>query len=325
MLGKIVLEEHFAIEETLGDSEKYAIDGTWNDLLKRLLDIQDRRLAEMDENGIEFSILSLNAPAVQAITDRSKAVEVAVKANDLLAEHIHRRPDRFSGLAALPMQDPDSAIRELQRSVVELGLKGALVNGFTHGEKEADLVYYDDLRFRPFWACVEELDVPFYLHPRDPLPEYSQIYEGHPWFVGSVWAFAAETSMHALRLMGCGLFDQYPKLKIILGHLGERIPYDIWRVDNRLRKSPRNIPASRKMSEYLCDNFHLTTSGNFRDSTLRCAISEMGAERIMFSIDYPIEETSVGAQWFDNSDLTDEERQKIGRSNAIDLFNLQLS
>lgn len=294
------------------------------DLRRRLLDIQDIRLGEMDEFGIELMILSLNAPGVQAVVDPAQAAEAARRANDILAEEIAKRPDRFAGFAALPLQDSDAASAELTRCIKELGFKGALVNGFTQRDEEDSAYYYDRPEYRPFWATVDELGVPFYLHPRNPLRTRLQLYDGHPWFENSAWAFAMETAMHALRLLASGLFDEFPKMQLVLGHLGERIPFDLWRVDHRIAKSPRGIPAKKTMSEYFRSNVHVTTSGNFHDSTLRLTITEMGIERVMFSVDYPFETTRDGATWFDNSEMPDAERLRIGRTNAIDLFNLDM-
>ena len=247
MDGKIALEEHFALRETLGDSEQYAIAGSWGDLQHKLLDLSERRLHDMDRHGIALSILSLNSPAIQAIPDLRVAGETARRANDALAEAIGRRPDRFAGFAALPMQDPEAAALELTRSVRDLGFKGALVNGFS--ERGVAVLYYDDPIYLPFWSVAERLAVPFYLHPRDPLSSRSPIYDGHPWFRGSAWAFGAETAMHALRLMASGLFDRHPRLTMILGHLGEGLPCSVWRIDHRLSKSPRGIPARQTMGE----------------------------------------------------------------------------
>jgi gamma-resorcylate decarboxylase len=322
MNGKIALEEHFAIPETLGDSEKYFSDKLWGLLKNRLLGLGDERLAEMDRHGIEFAILSLNSPAIQAITDVKSAIETARKANDVLAEAIAKHPDRFAGFAALPMQEPEAAIEELTRCVKKLGFKGALINGFSQRCDAETVIYYDAAEYSPFWAAVESLEVPFYLHPRDPLLSREPVYEGHPWFVGPAWAFAVETSIHALRLMASGIFDRYPRLKIILGHLGEGIPYNVWRLDHRLAKAPRDIPARRKMADYLRSNVYLTTSGNFRTPTLVDAVTEMGVDRILFSVDYPFEETVDAAAWFDTAEITEGDRQKIGRLNAKALFKL---
>jgi predicted TIM-barrel fold metal-dependent hydrolase len=232
MQGKIALEEHFAIPETLADSRGYFPDRVWQEVKSRVLDLHDRRIALMDAHGIEMMLLSLNAPAVQAIPDPAQAAEIARRANDYLAEQVRKRPDRFQGLAALPMQDPARAARELERCVKELGFRGALVNGFSQVGNAETAVYYDLPQYRPFWAMAERLDVPFYLHPRNPLPRDAKIYDGHPWLLGPIWAFGHETAVHALRLMGSGLFDAHPRLQIILGHMGENLPFALWRVDN---------------------------------------------------------------------------------------------
>ncbi len=327
MNGKIGLEEHFAIPDTLDDSKGFLGDAVWPELESRLMDIQERRIAEMDRHGMQMMILSLNAPAIQGIFDVRKASETARRANDFLAREVARRPDRFQALAALAMQDPEGATRELVRCVKELGFRGALVNGFSQIGKADSMVYLDDARYRGFWAECEKLDVPFYLHPRNPLPSASQIYEGHPWLLGPTWAFGQETAVHALRLMASGLFDRHPRLRIILGHLGEGLPYSIWRVDNRngWTKQPPGYPAKKRLGEYFQENFYLTTSGNFRTQTLIDAILEIGADRIMFSTDWPFENVDHAAIWFDRCAISEADRLKIGRTNAEQLFKLRRS
>jgi len=208
MQGKIALEEHFATAATLADSQVFGAH-VWNELGPRLTDFQDKRLRLMDASGVEIMIASLNAPAVQAIHDVPRAILVAHEANDHLAAEIAKRPDRFAGFAALPMQDPEAAANELTRCVKELGFVGALVNGFSQTGKPDSALYYDLPQYRPFWKTVADLDVPFYLHPRNPLPGSIPGYEGHNWLLGPNWAFHAETAVHALRLIGAGLFDAH--------------------------------------------------------------------------------------------------------------------
>jgi 2,3-dihydroxybenzoate decarboxylase len=325
MQGKIALEEHFAVEATLSDSKVFGAN-VWQDLGPRLLDIQDMRLREMDRHGIEMMILSLNAPAVQAIHDVKKAIAVAREANDVLAENVRRRPARFAGFAALPMQDPDAAIAELTRCVKELGFVGALVNGFSQAGAPETVLYYDLPQYRPFWRAVEALDVPFYLHPRNPLPSWSKFYEGHNWLLGPNWAFAAETSVHALRLIGSGIFDECPKLKIVLGHLAEGIPVQLWRIDGRngWMKEPHHYAAKKSVGDYFRKHFYCTTSGNFHTAALVNVVAEMGVERVMFSVDWPFEGIDEGAQWFDAAQISEADRRAIGRDNAAKLFKLKL-
>ncbi len=326
MQGKIALEEHFAIPDTLQDSAGFVPESYWKELSARLLDIHSQRLGLMDKHGIEMMLLSLNAPAVQAIPDPKHAAEIARRANDFLAEQVAKRPDRFQGLAALPMQEPDVAIGELQRCVRERGFVGALVNGFSQIRDPNSAVYYDLKQYWPFWAEVEKLDVPFYLHPRNPLPSMAQIYDGHPWLLGPTWAFGQETAVHALRLMASGLFDAHPRLKIVLGHMGEGLPYSMWRVDNRNAwvKTPPRYPAKKKLGEYFQANFWLTTSGNFRTQTLIDAILEVGADHILFSVDWPFENIDHAADWFDVATISESDRIKIGRTNTVNLFKLKL-
>lgn len=322
----VALEEHFALAETLGDSQQYAIAGGWSQLRARLLDLGELRLAEMDRHGVAFTILSLNSPAIQAIPDTRQAIATARRANDALAEATTRHPTRFGGFAALPMQDPDAATLELHRAISELGCTGVLVNGFSDVRDNASalssVVYYDAPRYEPFWAEVERLGVPFYLHPRDPLLAREPILDGHPWLQGSAWAFGVETATHALRLMASGLFDRHPGLRMILGHLGEMLPFNAWRIDHRLAKSPRGIPAARTMSDYLRENVYLTTSGHFRTPALLDAIAEVGADRILFSIDYPFEETAEAVSWLRTAEIDEDARAAIGHGNAVRLFGL---
>jgi gamma-resorcylate decarboxylase len=323
MLGKIALEEHFATQATLADSRAFAAH-VWDELGPRLTDFQDKRLRLMDASGVEIMIVSLNAPAVQAIVDVTRAIHVAREANDVLAGEIAKRPDRFKGFAALAMQDPDEAARELTRCVKELGFVGALVNGFSQAGEPNSALYYDLPQYRPFWRTVEELDVPFYLHPRNPLPGAIPGYEGHNWLLGPNWAFHAETAVHALRLIGCGLFDEHPKLQIILGHLGEGIPAYLWRIDNRnaWMKARHRYAAKKWVADYFRANFVLTTSGNFSTTAMIQSIAEIGVERVLWSADYPFEDISDAAEWFDAAPLGEEDRLKIGRTNALRLFKL---
>lgn len=327
MNGKIALEEHFAIPQTIQDSAGFVPGDYWKILQDRLLDIHGQRLEQMDAHGIEMCVLSLNAPAIQAIPQRERAVEYARIANDVLAKEVAKRPDRFRAFAALPLQDPDAATAELRRCVDELGFVGALVNGFSqdeqHGDGQAPL-YYDLPQYRPFWAEIERLDVPFYLHPRNPLPQDARIYDGHPWLLGPTWGFAQETAVHALRLMASGLFDEHPGLNIVIGHMGEGIPAMLYRIDHRNKwvEAPHTYPAQRKFVDYFSENFWITTSGNFRTQSLIDAVLELGADRILFATDWPFENIDHAADWFDTASIADADRRKIGRTNALGLFRL---
>ena len=306
MKGKIGLEEHFAIEDTLNDSKGFFPDDIWVEVRERILDLHGRRLRLMDEFGMAMMILSLNAPAIQAIADPKKANEIARKANDYLAEQVRKRPDRFQALAALPLQDPDLAAKELQRCVKDLGMIGALANGFSQIGDANTIAYLDEKQYWPFWGVVEQLDVPFYLHPRNPLPQDSRIYQDHGW------------------LMGSGLFDKHPRLAIILGHMGEGLPFSMWRVDNCNAWIPNrhNYAAKKKIAEYFQANFHITTSGNFHTPALLNTMMVVGADRILFSTDWPFENIDHAAIWFDAATISEEDRIKIGRTNALKLFKL---
>jgi 2,3-dihydroxybenzoate decarboxylase len=280
----------------------------------------------MDAHGIEMMVMSLNAPAVQAIPNAATAIAVARKANDALAEVVAKHPKRFAGFAALPMQSPEAAAHELTRCVTELGFVGALVNGFSQTGTADNVTYYDLPEYRPFWHTVETLDVPFYLHPRNPLPGWAPQYQGHNWMLGPNWAFGAETAIHALRLIGSGLFDAHQKVKIILGHLGEGLPALLWRIDNRngWMKLPHRYAAQRNVGDYFRKNFYLTTAGNFHTPALENVMAEIGLDHVLFSVDWPFEDIGQGSQWLDSAPLSETQRAKIGRDNAIQLLKLKI-
>jgi 2,3-dihydroxybenzoate decarboxylase len=322
MKNKIALEEHFATELTIEQSKVFAPPAVWARLKANLLDIEQQRLETMEQGGTTFSILSLNSPGIQCIASAKQALDVARHSNDLLADHISRHPSKLGGFAALPMQDPAAAARELERCVQDLKFHGFMVNGFSQVGDEQTVAYYDAPQFAEFWTSAAAIGKPFYMHPRDPLPSREPIYDGFPWLTAATWAFAVETSIHALRLMSTGLFDRHPKLQMILGHLGEFLPFNIWRVDNIVRKAPRGIPCKREIGEYFRENVYLTTSGMFRTPALVASMMEIGGDRIMYSVDYPFETHDDASRWFDHCEISDNDRKKIGRENARRLFGL---
>jgi predicted TIM-barrel fold metal-dependent hydrolase len=326
MKNKIAFEEHFAIEETLEETRNFAGDsGVWDDFTREILDLGNERLDHMDKTGIEFALLSLNAPGVQGIVDAREALNVAKKANERMAEAVAKHPGRYAALAALPMHDADLASKELMRCVRELGFKGCMVNGFQQVGTAENVKYYDLPEYRSFWATVSELDVPFYLHPRMQVPSRAPIYDGHPWLRSSPWGFAVETSIHSLRLCGSGLFDDYPRLRICIGHLGENIPFGLWRIDARMKFSRRAYRGKRPLGDYFREHFHITTSGNFNDPAFRCTLETIDNDKVYFSADYPFERMEDAADWYDATKvISEEQRKKIGRSNAIKLFKLAL-
>ena len=318
--GRIALEEHFDFAGT--EKSSYGSFGR-PEFQDQIKDLGSGRIAEMDRGDVEVCIVSLVGPGIQAIPNSNQAVEVARRANDHLAESIAKNPKRLKGFAALALQDPNAAAHELTRCTKELGFCGALVNGFTQiGDADA-IMFYDMPQYRDFWATVQQLDVPFYLHPRSALAAHQPAYQGHTWLTGSIWGFTAETSIHALRLMGSGLFDDYPRLKIILGHLGEGLPCSIWRIDNRISRTLQDRPkAKHTIGHYLRENFYITTSGNFRTQTLTEVMLEVGPDGILYSVDYPFEDMRLAAEWFDHAAISDADRLKIGRTNAQQLFRL---
>jgi predicted TIM-barrel fold metal-dependent hydrolase len=324
MQGKIAFEEHFAIEETVGETRAFAGESaSFDTFTRQLLDLGQERLGHMDATGIAFALLSLNAPGIQRILDPAEALDAAQKANDRMADAVRRHPGRYAALAALPMHSAAMAARELTRCVCELGFRGAMVNGFQQVGSGDDVRYYDLPEYADFWATVAELDVPFYLHPRMQIPSRAQNYDGHPWLMSAPWGFAVETSIHALRLCGSRIFDDNPNLRICLGHLGENIPFGLWRIDARMKFSPRGYRGKRPLGDYFREHFHITTSGNFNDAAFRCTLDVLDHDRIYFCADYPFETMEDAASWFDATDvISAEQKLAIGRNNAIRLFGL---
>ncbi len=314
----IALEEHYAWDPASDGN----VVATWlqdhNPLARqRLYDRGPLRLEQMDAAGIDFQILSLFDPGVQEYDDTAKAVEYAQRANDDLAETVRQYPTRFGAFATLATQDPEAAATELRRAVQDLGFVGALINGHTHGR------YLDDPAYEPLFAQAENLGVPLYLHPTTPHPAVLDA-----WFAPYVdqglhlasWGFAVEAGTHALRLIYSGLFDRHPGLQMILGHLGEMLPFTAFRTDRyyglggsggRLRKLP---------SEYLKENFYVTTSGNFSPPAMACTLAVMGADRVMFSVDYPMDDNTDGAEFLAAYPMTDDDRRQVGYRNAVRLF-----
>ena len=331
MEGKIALEEHFSTElnnrywNAKGEEDRNGRDFT-KDVERRLLD-PGLCIREMDRAGIEFCIRSLTSPGVQSIVNVSEAKALARATNDDAASVVKQFPDRFSAFAAVALQDPQAAADELERAVVELGFKGALINGYSNIGPDEDVRYLDEEPLWVFWDRVAKLNVPVYLHPREPLPSQTRSIKGYPELGGSAWAFGYETASHAVRLMLCGIFDTYPNLQVILGHLGEGLPYVLPRMQHRLdeqREGETGAKAKHRASYYFGNNFWLTTSGHFHTKPLLDAIDQIGGERILFSVDYPYEQMDEGSRWFDDIGLVNDLKLSIGRENANTLFGLGL-
>jgi gamma-resorcylate decarboxylase len=332
--GKIALEEHFYLPsyETYG-ADGSSLDGAskahnydqkyFTTVQARLADVNSW-VEDMDRGGIERMVLSLTQPGIQGIADRKIAIDTAKLMNDNLAQIVAANPSRFAGFAAVPLQDVRAACDELDRAVTHLGFKGVLINGYTNIGDANTAQYLDEAPVWDFWACVEELGVPVYLHPRPPLPNQRRIYEGYPVLVDSPWGFGAETAMHTLRLMLSGLFDRFPRLQVILGHMGEGLPFMLPRVESRLRHMSAEVRGKQQkpVTSYLRENFYVTTAGNFRSQALLDTLLEIGPDRLLFSVDYPYETVQEQVEWFDSLGISETDRSKIGRENAVGLLGL---
>ncbi|MEP9375476.1 amidohydrolase family protein [Aquabacter sp. CN5-332] len=319
-MKKIALEEHFIVPclvDHLLEGMPAVTPEVEHTLVDLLSDLGERRLAAMDAAGVELSVLSISGPGVQVEPDASRAVALAREANDLLAEAVAKHPARYRGFAHLAMQDVKAATAELERCVRELGFVGSMVNGHTHG------IYLDNPCYDPFWEAMEALDVPLYLHPEDAhvLPH---VLQGAAGLSKPVWEWSVETSTHFLRLVFSGLFDRFPKLKIVLGHMGETLPYVLWRLDSRAKLTPSKRPLKLQPSDYLKRNLFVTTSGQCDDVPLIAAISGLGADNVLFSVDYPYEDSAIAGRFLDNAAISEATREKVARLNAVRLMNLKV-
>jgi 2,3-dihydroxybenzoate decarboxylase len=284
--------------------------------LEALQDLGDRRLAIMDENGIDFQVLSIAGPGVQVEPDPALALKRARAANDFLAAEIQKRPARYGGFAHLPMQNPSEAARELERCMRDLGFHGAMINGQTNGE------YLDRDKYSVFWERAAALQAPIYLHPANPI-DHPAMYAEHPELWGPVCSWAFETAAHALRLVFSGVFERYPGATLILGHMGETLPFYLWRFDSRWPISHRgSMTLPQPPSFYIKRNIAITTSGVCSDVSLRCALDAMGEHRVMFSVDYPFEKTEVAARFLHEARISETERTQVASENAKQLLRI---
>jgi 2,3-dihydroxybenzoate decarboxylase len=319
-MNKIALEEHFitqSLEPYLLPAMPAVSDEARKQLLAELSDFGDKRLAAMDAAGVDVAVLSVTGPGVQVERDPTKASTLARGANDELAKEILMQPERYRGFAHLAMQDAKGAADELERCVKELGFVGAMVNGHTNG------VYLDDARYDVFWERMQSLDVPLYLHPADSyvLP---YVLEDCPELSKPVWEWTTETSTHFLRLVFAGVFDRFPKLKIVLGHMGETLPFVLWRLDSRAALIADKRPLQEAPSVYLKRNLWVTTSGQCDNVPLLAAVAALGEDRVLFSVDYPYEDSAVAGRFLDEAVLDDNVREKVARSNAMRVMPLRL-
>ncbi len=331
MSGRVIaVEEHMSTEEFLGVAHGLDVgpaDAVEVDLLRtverdpalraRLTDL-GARLREMDALGQDMAVLSLNTPGAQPFP-AADAVPLASRFNDALAEIVRGHPDRFGGLATVTPQDPVAAATEIERVMGQLGLNGIMINSHTGGR------YLDEPEFAPLLAAAEANHAPIYLHPRAPsMPVY-----GDYGMSGAIWGYQAEAGLHAMRLILSGTLDRYPGLTIVLGHLGEGIPYWLRRIDNRHAFAARTAGAATPMpklsltpSEYFRRNMVITTSGIDDPDVLELAVRAVGADSIMFAIDYPYEDPVAAIAFLRDAPLTDDQRIAIGHRTAERVFGL---
>jgi 2,3-dihydroxybenzoate decarboxylase len=312
MVKKIALEEHFLCPDFIEYWNPTAVDlpaERREKALSRLTDFGEMRLNAMDEAGIARAVLGLAGPGVQAERDAATAVGRAQAANDFLAREIAKRPDRYCGFAHLPMQDARAAAAELERCMRELKFCGAMINGHTNGQ------YLDNPALYPFWERAEALNALIYLHPADPLTP-APVLEGHKGLRRATWEWTFETGSHALRLIFGGHFDRFPRARLGLGHLGETIPFLLWRFDSRAGPNFYAIKLGKPPSQYFKDNFVVTTSGMCSAEPLDCTIAALGHERVMFAADYPFESAQEAGAFMDAVPLAEPVRKAIAADNV---------
>jgi len=289
-------------------------------VLQRIQDLGEQRIADMDATGVDLQILSLSCPGVQ-IFDGPTATALARDTNDQLAEAIRKHPRRFAGLAAVAPQEPSAAARELERGVRELGLKGAIINSHTHDE------YLDDPKFWDIFAAAESLGVPVYLHPNTPSRGLIEPFLDKG-LDGAIFGFAVETGLHLLRIITSGVFDRFPKLQIVVGHLGEALPFWMFRIDFMHRRAVAGKryaslrALERAPSQYLRENVYVTTSGMAWEPVILFVHSVMGADRVMYAMDYPYQFVPEEVRVTDDLPLSLEDKRKLYQLNAERVFRL---
>lgn len=288
---------------------------------RRLQDLGEERIADMDSSGIDHQILALTSPGTNVL-DQAAAREIATITNDRLADACRRHPDRFSALAALPLQDPESAVRELDRAVNDLGLRGIIANSHIAGS------YLDEPKYRPIFEAAESLNVPVYLHPNTPSNDMiSPLHNAG--LDGAIFGFGVETGMHLLKLITSGLFDRYPNLKLVVGHLGEALPYWLHRIDYMhaaqvaAGRYDAIKPLQRKPSEYFRHNIWLTTSGMPWQPAIMFAREVVGPERVMYAMDYPYQFVADEVKTQDALPISDAEKKAFFETTATEVFGLR--
>lgn len=313
----IAIEEHYYDPEVITYFQGSDVR-TGGFVREKLEEVGAARIASMDAAGIDVQILSHGAPSTQKL-DAETGVRVARAANDRLHAICQTYPERFAGFAALPTADPKASADELERTVKAFGFKGAMIHGLTGGD-----TFFDDKRFWPIYERAQALDVPLYIHPAHPHPTVIDAYlkdyvETYPSIVNAAWGFTMETATAGIRIVLSGVLDKYPDVKILLGHLGETLPFLLWRIDLALNR-PGN--AGVAFRDLFCSHFYITTSGFFSDPALWCCIQEMGVDRILFAIDYPFVSNEPGPQWMERLMLSAEDKAKILHGNAERLLRM---
>ncbi|KAI9839003.1 MAG: hypothetical protein M1819_004211 [Sarea resinae] len=342
MLGKIALEEAFDLpgqgEKDKREADLWIAPDDQERYLRQIVDINSERVRLADEHGIGYTIVSHTVPGIQGIADQAAAEKKATEVNNYVAEKIKAHPDKLGAFAALSLHDPAQAAKELRRAVRELGFHGALVNDYQHaGPKGETYLFYDQPAYDVFWETVQDLDVPVYIHPASPQGVlYEQLYAQRKFLVGPPLSFANGVSLHLLGLIINGVFDRFPRLKVIVGHLGEHIPFDFWRINHWFEDKKKKLAAKegkwvwqKTIYDYFKRNIWVTTSGHFSTITLKYVADQIGVDRILFSVDYPYETIEDGCTWFDGDAAAIKEAlggvdgyRLVGRDNAKKVLKL---
>lgn len=329
-MRKIAIEEHFATSRMVRDMKKWeerlnmpSIMGenfVKNKLSKIDASFHEVRIPDMDAAGVDIQVLSANWPAAQGYVDAETAVQAAQEFNNAGYEFMQSAPDRFRVFATLPLQDPDAAVRELERCVKEMGFVGTMIQG------HSDLHYLDEPQFDPVWSALEELDLPLYLHVGHPAYNQLSAYGNYTEMMGPTWNWASEGTTHVLRMVFGGVFERHPNAKLILGHLGETVPFLLRRFDEGADKTgalEKGI-ISQPPSFYLKRNVYVTTSGEYNPEALSCAIDALGIEHVLFACDYPFSGMDTASECVENLALTHYQREMIYHKNAERVLHMNL-
>ncbi len=320
-MKKVAFEEHLGTEEVVALTvkqlaEKGTVTGFDPEVTKRVnflcCDVEEERIPDMEKHDIAMQVLQNSSSGIQFVKDEKEAIALSKSFNDCMAAVVAAHPDKFAALGTLPLQCPEAAAEELERCVKDLGFKGASITG----RNQADGRFIDEPDFDCVWKAAHELNASLYIHPTETFPDMMTAYEGRRALVGATFSWGVDTATYVSRIIFGGIFDRFPNVTLIVGHMGEMLPYALERMDSHWNIAKMDSKNEKYPSEYFRSNIYITTSGSFSQPALKCAIEAIGDDRILFGVDYPFEKNEEGCKFIDTADISESSRGKICYENA---------